>query len=79
MKKQRHSWITLVCAAFAGLTVLSLTACSDGRAENAGEDIDNAIEEAEDTVDDAVDDAGDAIDDAADAVDDAVEEIDGTS
>jgi hypothetical protein len=56
---------------------MAAAACSDGPAENAGEDVDEAIEdvtgeeqgtfeEAGENLDDAADDAGDAIEDATD-------------
>ena len=51
---------------FALLATLGLAACSDGPAEQAGENIDNATQNAGDAIENAADNAGDAIENAGD-------------
>lgn len=55
-------------ASFAAsiLAAAVLTACNDGPAENAGEDIDDAIEETTGEDSDTFEEAGEDMDDAAD-------------
>ena len=56
------------------LGAISLAACSDGPAENAGEEADAAIEEVTGEETTMMEDAGEAMDEMADDVDDAVED-----
>lgn len=57
---------TFGCVAIASASMLMLTACEDGSAEEAGEQIDDAADEVADGVEDAADEVGDTIDDATD-------------
>ncbi|WP_323762577.1 hypothetical protein [Maricaulis sp.] len=47
-------------------TALALAGCTDGEAENAGEDIDEVIEDVTGEDSEAFEEAGEEIDDAAD-------------
>ena len=48
------------------LAAATLTACNDGPAENAGEDIDDAVEDVTGEDSDTFEEAGEEADDAAD-------------
>lgn len=48
------------------LAAAMLTACNDGPAENAGEDVDDAIEEVTGEDSDTFEEAGENVDDATD-------------
>lgn len=50
------------------IAALGLTACSDDKAENAGEKIDNVMSNTGDSIKDAAKDAGNAIEDACENV-----------
>jgi hypothetical protein len=61
--KSSH-WLVLLSA--AGI----LAACSDGPAENAGEDVDSAIEDVTGEDTDAFEEAGENVDEATEDLDD---------
>ena len=71
-------WRGLAVAIIFGLSALSLSACDDGPAEEAGSKAGAAVDNAVDQAGDAAEKAGDAIEDtaedAADAVGDAAED-----
>ncbi len=70
-------WRRLALAMAFGLLALTLTACDEGPAEEAGSEagaaVDNAVEETGDAVEDAGDAVGDAVEDAGDAVEQKTE------
>ncbi len=57
------------------LSAAGLVACSDGPAENAGEEIDEAVEEMTDGEPGTMEEVGEAMDDMADDMADAAEEV----
>lgn len=63
---------------FAAPFLLTAVACSDGPAENAGEDVDDAIEsvtgEEQDTFENAGEEMDEAVDEAEEAAEDATDE-----
>lgn len=61
----------LATAATAVLFAVALSACEDGTAEEAGEDIDSAFENMKDSVNDAATDAGNKVEDACEDVKEA--------
>jgi hypothetical protein len=75
---QTVSWRRLAMAVTFGLLALTVTACDDGPAEEAGSEAGAAVDNAVDEAGDAAESAGDAIEDtaedAADAVGDAAED-----
>lgn len=63
---------------FAAPFLLTAVACSDGPAENAGEDMDEAVEnvtgEDQDTFENAGEEMDEAVDEAEEAAEDATDE-----
>ena len=59
------------------IAALSLGACSDNKAENAGEKIDEVMSDAKNAASDAGDSIKDAATDAGNAVEDACENVKG--
>ncbi|WP_306016615.1 hypothetical protein [Oceanicaulis sp. MMSF_3324] len=63
---------------FAAPFLLTVVACSDGPAENAGEDMDEAVEEVtgenQDTFENAGEEMDEAVDEAEEAAEDATDE-----
>ncbi|WP_077343136.1 hypothetical protein [Pseudocolwellia agarivorans] len=57
------------------IAALGLTACTDNKAENAGEKIDKVMSDAGNAVEDAGDSIKDAATDAGNAVEDACEDV----
>lgn len=55
---------TLFIAGFA----MSVAACDDGGAENAGEELDETMSEASEKMEDSMDEAGNAVEDACEDV-----------
>ena len=53
---------------------MAAAACSDGPAENAGEDMDEAVENVTGENQDTFEEAGENMDDAADDTEDAIED-----
>ena len=53
-------------ALIASTSILALAACSDGPAEEAGEDLDDAVEEMTDEEVSTFEDAGEELDEASD-------------
>lgn len=80
------NWRHLIMAIIFGLLALTVTACDDGPAEeagsNAGAAVDNAVDKAGDTaesagdaIEDTAEDAGDAVGDAAEDAGDAAKKV----
>jgi hypothetical protein len=57
------------------VAIFGLTACSDDKAENAGEKVDEMVHDAGNALEDAGDKVGDMADDAGNAVEDACEKV----
>ncbi|ASP47755.1 hypothetical protein [Cognaticolwellia beringensis] len=68
IKKLSMTLITLV-------TVLGLAACSDDKAETAGEKVDEMVQDTGNAIEDAGDKAGDMATDAGNAIEDACEKV----
>ncbi|WP_018982049.1 hypothetical protein [Salinimonas chungwhensis] len=60
---------TLFVASFA----LSVAACDDGGAENAGEELDETMTEAGEELDESMEDAGNAVEDTCEDVKEGME------
>lgn len=67
---QRFTASSLSCVAIASVSMLALTACEEGPAEEAGEQIDDAADDVSDGLEDAADEVEDTIDDVDDEIDD---------
>ncbi len=65
-------WRRLAMAVTFGLLALTVTACDDGPAEEAGSEAGAAVDNAVDEAGDAAESAGDAIEDTAEDAGDAV-------
>ena len=71
MKNLNITYKTFFATVTALFLALFLTACEQGTAEEAGENIDNAAEEMKDKMENATTDAGNAVEDACEDVEQA--------
>ncbi|QCZ93201.1 hypothetical protein [Salinimonas iocasae] len=62
------SYKNLLKTLFVGMFALSVAACDDGGAENAGEELDETMSEASDSMEDSMEDAGNAVEDTCEDV-----------